>query len=133
MRALDAALPEIARNTPYAKLLMSLVSSDALEELNNYRSGLLHKKGISELQPHSYVGVPGDANPFLKLFATLNEQHAQNSAIFLAVLALLTDDLAQRLPPDRISERMAVPDPRLTDAMAASIRNATKPSGEGNE
>jgi hypothetical protein len=99
LEQLKTALPESARNTPYVDLLLSLVSSDALKELNDYRSGLLHKKGIAELQPHNYAGMRGDANALLKLFSLLHEQHAKNTAILLAALALLTDDLVRRAPP----------------------------------
>ena len=130
VKALETALPDRARNTPYGNLLMTFVSSSALEDLNSYRSGLLHKKGIAELQPHSYVGVPGDGNPFLKVFETIHEQHAKNSVILLAVLALLTDDLVNRLPPDRVSKRMSNPDPRLMKAMAESMRRREKPTTE---
>lgn len=104
LAALLAALPDYARKTPYAEFLLSSVSADALDELNAFRTGILHKKGIAELQPHSYLRTPGDRNPFPALFETLHEQHFRNSAILIAVLAMLTDDLVRRKPPKNVAE-----------------------------
>jgi hypothetical protein len=98
--ALRAALPESALHTPYGSLLLSFVSSEALDRLNARRSGLLHKMGIADLQPHNYVGAGGEDNALQKLFSFLHEQHAKNTLIILAALALLTDDLMRRDPPD---------------------------------
>lgn len=133
LAALNAALPENARLTPYGQLLLEFVSSDALEELNTYRSGLLHKRGIAELQPHNYVGVPREGNAFRKLLGILHEQHAKNTAVLLSALALLTDDLLQRVAPHHVPHAVINPPTALTDALRESIgrpSNPVAPSGE---
>lgn len=99
LTALRNALPEQAAHTSYGAFLLDVVTSENLDDLNSYRSGLLHKKGVADLQPHNYVGVgPRDA-PFDRVFRVLHEQHAKNTAALLAALALLTDDLVRRDPP----------------------------------
>jgi hypothetical protein len=94
--ALNKGLPAIVRGTPYFQFVMEFVKSENLDELNNYRSGLLHKRGIADLQPHNDVGVDAHSLPFRKIYAVLHEQHAKNSAVLLASLALLTDELVRR-------------------------------------
>jgi hypothetical protein len=101
IEALDRALPSMMKETYYGDFLLEMVKSENMIELNNYRTGLLHKKGIAVLQPHSYVGLAADSIPNLKVFQLLHEQHAKNTAGFLAALAMLTDDLVKRAPlPD---------------------------------
>jgi hypothetical protein len=75
--------------------LIQHLSSASLQELNSYRSGLLHKKGIADLQPHAYVKKnPRDA-PFISLFEVLHEGHSKNTACLLACLAILTDEIVR--------------------------------------
>jgi hypothetical protein len=99
LRALDQGVPKPAADIPYYKFIREFISSDSLNELNNFRSGLLHKKGISDLQPHNYVGMDPMKLPLLKLFSVLSEQHAKNTAVLIGTLAMLTDDLVRRDPP----------------------------------
>ena len=99
LEALSKALPPRAANTPYGAFLLEYVKSEKLEELNSYRSGLLHKKGIADLQPHNFVGKDARSVPFMKIFAVLHEQHAKNTAVLLSALALLTDVLVELDPP----------------------------------
>lgn len=96
MEALQKGLPDSVRKQPYCGFLLEFVKSENLEDLNKYRTGLLHKKGIADLQPHNYVGVNPKSLPFKKVFAVLHEQHAKNSAVILAALALVTDELMRR-------------------------------------
>jgi hypothetical protein len=60
----------------------------------------LHKKGISELQPHNYVGEKAEKLPLLKIFNIVHEQHVKNTAVLICILAILTDELVRMVPPD---------------------------------
>lgn len=96
LNALRRALPQVVQETPYCQFLMERNSSASLDDLNRYRSGLLHKKGIADLQPHNYVDVKARALPLLRVFEVLHDQHADNTATLLCGLALLTDELNRR-------------------------------------
>lgn len=98
VKALRDKLPDI-EDRFYAQFLFEMVGPEHLEDLNNYRTGLLHKKGAADLQPHNYVGQPADATPLRKVLGVAHEQHAKNTALLLVALALLTDDLVQRDRP----------------------------------
>lgn len=98
LELLARSLPPRIKNTDYGDFLFEMVKSENLAELNNYRSGLLHKKGIAALQPHNYAGCPPDSLPDIRVFQYLHEQHAKNTAGLLAALAILTDDLVFRAP-----------------------------------
>ena len=98
--ALEKGLPEAVKNQGYYSFVWEFIKSENISDLNNYRSGLLHKKGISDLQPHNYVGKEAASVPLLKIFQVLIEQHAKNTAVILGVLAILTDKLVQLSPPD---------------------------------
>jgi tetratricopeptide (TPR) repeat protein len=93
--ALRAGLPAGLESLPYTEFLFAMVGAENLEDLNNYRSGLLHKKGVADLQPHNYVGHPSAAAPFRKVLTILHEQHVRNTALLLVALALLTDKLVE--------------------------------------
>lgn len=80
--------------------MFDLFSSDNLDELNSYRSGLLHKKGIADLQPHTYVDKKADSLPLLKIFNVIHEQHSKNTTALIGALALLTDKLVELDFPD---------------------------------
>lgn len=97
--ALRAGLPPGVESLPYANFLFSMVGAENLEDLNNYRSGLLHKRGIADLQPHNYVGQSAQVIPLRKVFGVLHEQHSKNTALLLVALALLTDKLVELDPP----------------------------------
>jgi len=104
--ALKKRLPEATLSLEYWKLIEEFISPENLEVLNNFRNGLLHKRGISALQPHSYVGKPGKDTPFDEIFQPLHEQHAKNTMVFLCTLAILTDQLV-RLDPPSMEEQLA--------------------------
>lgn len=100
-------LPNFVKDQPYWAFVFEFIKPENLEVLNNYRSGLLHKKGISDLQPHKYVGEKAEKLPLRKIYRILHEQHSKNSAVLLGALAILTDKLVKLDPPDiSISEIM---------------------------
>ncbi|MDQ8052290.1 MAG: hypothetical protein REI78_04650 [Pedobacter sp.] len=92
---LNRELPEFVKDVPYFGFVWKFISSENLDELNKYRTGLLHKRGISDLQPHSYVGMKPNDLPLMKVYNVLHEQHSINTAVLLGVLALLTDELVK--------------------------------------
>lgn len=110
-RALSDAMPEGFKQLPYARFLLEHLKSQSMEDLSNYRTGLLHKKGISDLQPHSFtVSFEGNSVDtiaiFKKIFTVLHEQHSKNTAILVCSLALLTDLLVQMDPPKITLDQM---------------------------
>lgn len=82
-----------AQNQPYYQLIMELVSSESLQNLNNYRNGIFHKKGISDLQPHNYVSNNKSSLPLRSLYFTLHKEYEKCSIVLIGALALLTDEL----------------------------------------
>ncbi|MEQ9415512.1 MAG: hypothetical protein RIF39_16875 [Cyclobacteriaceae bacterium] len=97
---LNKKLPEYARQQYYCQFILEFIKSENLSDLNNYRSGILHKKGISDLQPHNYVGNKASDIPLRKIFDVLLEQHSKNTAMLLGAYALLTDELVRKDPPN---------------------------------
>lgn len=93
-------IPERVKDLFYYDFVFNFISSESLDSLNNYRTGILHKKGISDLQPHSYFGKKSDESPLKKMFSVLMEQHALNSAVLIGSYAMLTDELVRLVPPD---------------------------------
>ncbi len=100
LSALKEGLPKHLLDINYVQFMFDFFSSDNLDELNSYRSGLLHKRGISDLQPHNYVGKKADTVPLKKIFQILQEQHSKNTAVLLGALAILTDKLVELDRPD---------------------------------
>jgi len=95
MLTLKNDLPKELFDLYYFQFIFDLFSSENLDELNNYRSGILHKRGISDLQPHNYVNKDALSIPLMKIFSVLHEQHAKNTAALIGALALLTDKLVE--------------------------------------
>lgn len=93
-----SALPTKITQKPYWGFVWEFIKSENLDELNKYRSGLLHKRGISDLQPHNYMNKEFSLLPFEKMFTIMHEQYSKNTAVLIATLALLTDDLIERKP-----------------------------------
>lgn len=93
--ALKESLPEKLFEIYYVQFMFEFFSSENLDELNNYRSGLLHKRGIADLQPHNYIDKKANTVPLKKIFSVLHEQHSKNSAALLGALAMLTDKLVE--------------------------------------
>lgn len=96
---LNKNIPQSVTKSYYYELIAEFISSENLDELNSYRSGLLHKKGISDLQPHTYIGKTKESESLRKVFLVLIEQHSKNTAVLIGVLALLTDSLVTLDPP----------------------------------
>ncbi|MGJ1327448.1 hypothetical protein [Sphingobacterium multivorum] len=87
------AIPDSDKKSFYFGLIEELISSESILELNNYRNGLMHKKGITKLQPHSFVGKEAKDLPLREVFSFAIEQHSKNSAVLISTYAMLTDKL----------------------------------------
>jgi hypothetical protein len=68
--------------------------------MNSFRSGILHKRGISDLQPHNFIGKSIKETPWMRIFEVLHDYHVKNTVLLVAIFALLTDDLMERLPEE---------------------------------
>ncbi len=122
--ALLDGLPDYVKEAYYWSYVKEIITSELLEDVNTFRNGLLHKKGIADLQPHNYVDInPSDA-PFNKISAVLMEQHSRNTAVFLCILALLTDSLVE-LNPDGDEEWFASRIVPLAEKTARKIYSRT--------
>lgn len=98
--ALDKAIPEKVKQLFYYEFIAELIKSESIQELNKYRTGLLHKKGIYKLQPHSFVGQHAQDLPLRELFHFLLDQHSKNSTVIISTYALLTDKLVELKRPN---------------------------------
>jgi len=91
LELLRRRIPDTIRTTPYGELIFEFIGSEHLEELNKYRTAILHKKGLAQLQPHSFTKNEMFLDlPFGEIFSFLHHQHVKNSSVFLSSLALLT-------------------------------------------
>lgn len=97
--ALENGIPDRVKTLFYYEFIFEHIKSENLDTLNNYRTGILHKKGISDLQPHNYVGQNANDVPLKKMFDVLIEQHSKNTVILIGTYALLTDELVNIDPP----------------------------------
>jgi hypothetical protein len=105
IKALNEKLPDKVKKLFYTQFILEFIQSENLSELNNYRSGILHKKGIADLQPHNYVDNKAAEIPLRKIANVLVDQHSKNTAMLIGTYALLTDELVRLDPPDiKISE-----------------------------
>jgi hypothetical protein len=93
------AIPDSDKNSFYFELIEELVSSESIFELNNNRNGPMHKKGISKLQPHSFVEKEAKDLPLREVFSFTIDQHSKNSAVLLSTYAMLTDKIVSLNPP----------------------------------
>lgn len=100
IKALEFNIPKKVKKQPYYEFLIDHISSHQLEKLNNYRTGILHKKGISANQPQNFYQKKESHNTLLELFDFLFDQHCKNSTILITTLALLTDELVEIDKPD---------------------------------
>lgn len=108
--ALYKVIPEKVRQLFYFELIEELIKSESIEELNNFRTGLLHKKGISNLQPHSFVGQEAKDVPLKQTLSFLLEQHSRNSVVLISTYALLTDKLVELKKPNVKFEELPLPE-----------------------
>jgi hypothetical protein len=100
IKKLNESISDELKVAPYYKFVLELLKPEYLENLNNYRTGLLHKTGIADLQPHSLIGKKPSDFPFTSIFTVLQQQHKDNTAVLLSTLAMLTDELVRLDPPD---------------------------------
>lgn len=100
LTALKEGLPKKLFDLDYFQFMFNFFSSENLDELNNYRSGILHKKGIADLQPHNYVDKKADSLPLRNILNVILEQHSKNAATLIGALAILTDKLVELDRPD---------------------------------
>ena len=92
-------IPEIAQEQEYFIIIKEFINSENLHNLNILRTGIVHKKGLSRLQPHSYYNETKSYDILHKLMKELYEQYSKNSAVFVFSIALLTDKLVELSPP----------------------------------
>lgn len=98
--SLEAKIPETVKKQSYYEFFIEYIGSSQLTKLNNYRTGILHKKGISKNQPQEFYKSNESYKQLSEMFDYLFEQHCKNSAILIASLALLTDELVKIDKPD---------------------------------
>lgn len=114
--ALENGIPDTTKQQPYYHFIDEYISSKRLEELNRFRTGILHKKGISTIQPHSFYRDNEAYKKIIDVFHFLFDQHCKNSTILIASLALLTDELV----------KLDKPDFKLSDIPIESLTNELK-------
>lgn len=114
-------IPKKMQESHYFEFIMEFVKSENLDEINSYRTGLLHRFGISELQPHNYVGEKAEKIPLRKIFSILHEQHSKNTAILICALAMLTDKLCQLDPPTYTFEDIPWDKDWLTELIKSKV------------
>jgi hypothetical protein len=100
LSALRQGIPDIVKKQPYYQYVEEYISSKRLEELNKLRTGILHKKGIASIQPHSFYQNENAYKELSKLFHFLLDQHSINSTILIKSLCLLTDELVKLDKPE---------------------------------
>lgn len=87
------------KSVPYYGYLLEYIESDSFKELDNFRTGILHKKGISLLHPHNFFSADDFSNtPFPKFLDFVRFHHRRNSAALLCSLAVLVDKLIKDIP-----------------------------------
>ena len=92
---------ESCKKHPYYQLLTAYIKSESFADLDKYRTGILHKKGSSDMQPHSFAGKKFDDTPFRKLLAVIMEHRQRSSIALVSVLAVMTDELVNMEVPEK--------------------------------
>lgn len=100
LNLLIANIPELVKRQPYYEFFIEHISSKQLEKLNSFRTGILHKKGISKNQPQAFYGNRDGYKSLVEMFNFLFDQHCKNSTILIASVSLLTDKLVELDKPD---------------------------------
>lgn len=118
---LDQSIPEFVKIQPYYQFFEEHISSKQLEQLNKYRTGVLHKKGLAKNQPHIFVGNKNSLGGLKDMFDFLFDQHCKNSVLLIAALSLLTDELVKLDYPDKMF--YDIPYNKLTESIN-KLRNA---------
>jgi hypothetical protein len=99
IRKIQSSIPNNAKDQEYFKVVFDLISSESLESLNKYRTGILHKRGLASLQPHNYIDNQKSTLPIEQLFQELHEELAKCTLALFGTLGLLTDELVKLDPP----------------------------------
>ncbi|MCB9196592.1 MAG: hypothetical protein H6598_10240 [Flavobacteriales bacterium] len=100
LNALETKLPDIVKEQFYCSFVLEQMSTESIEELNNIRTAMLHKRGSSNLQPHSIVNNK-ESNSLLENWLFVKEYHAKNTLMLIAILSSLTDELVRLDPPSK--------------------------------
>ena len=80
---------------PYHDLFFDYIKAETFEFLNNYRNAIFHKKGASDMQPHSFVGKEFDETPIRKLLELFIKHHQMNAIALISALGIMTDKLVR--------------------------------------
>ncbi len=114
---LNDQIPDQVKLQPYYEFFMEHISSKQLEKLNNYRTGILHKRGITKNQPQEFYKSKDGNKSLVEMFHFLFEQHCKNSTVLIAASSLLTDELVKLDKPN--FELSEIPFNTLTDELRA--------------
>jgi len=125
LKTLDQEIPNFVKKQDYYQFFEEHISSKQLEQLNKYRTGVLHKKGLSKNQPHSFAGNKNPIEKLKEMFDFLFDQHCKNSLLLIAGLSLLTDELVKLDYPDKMF--FNIPFENLTE----SIKKMKKAGNNG--
>lgn len=98
--ALIDKIPDQVKLQPYYDFFIEHISSSQLEKLNNYRTGILHKRGIAKNQPQEFYASKDGYKSLVEMFHFLFEQHCKNSTILIASSSLLTEELVKLDKPN---------------------------------
>ena len=98
LRTLDQHIPEQVKSQPAYLFFSGCISSNQLQTLNSYRTGILHKKGFSKNQPQAYYNNDKSAHNLLANFNFIHDYHCKSSAMIVAGLSLLTDEIIRLQP-----------------------------------
>jgi hypothetical protein len=96
---LENVIQQTVKEQFYYSFIFEFLKAENLDALNNYRTGILHKRGIADLQPHNYLGQEATNVPLKKIFLALIEHHSKNTAVLIGAYALLSDELVKIDPP----------------------------------
>jgi hypothetical protein len=105
LSALDKKIPPKVKDRPYFQFVWEQIQSDSISELNNLRSGINHKRGVTKLQPHSFINKSFEETALWEQFSILKKQHQLNTLTLVGVLAIMADDLVARKPPTSVDEQ----------------------------
>jgi hypothetical protein len=99
LKSLKDEIPQLFKDQFYLEFVFEQLSSEKLEPLNKYRTGLVHKKGISKTKPNNLMNDEYKET-LNSLFNFCLERHADNTAMLICIFAVLTDKLSVINPPD---------------------------------
>lgn len=98
INSLKIKIPEKVKQQYYWDFIMSQLDPEKLTPLNNLRTGILHKKGITKTQPHSIINDK-ENNNLKEFYEFITRQHTDNTAMLICIFAILTDKLVELKQP----------------------------------